>query len=441
MTESHRTSSLPTSRHRSFATRRHVLENGLRVLLVENSTIPAVSLNINVLAGARNEPENLAGSAVMVSRLLDEGTKSRSSLDIADAIESVGGSIDCDGSHERVAAFLGVLSKDIDLGLDLVGDIVMNPSFAEDAIEKERKRTLAEIRSVVDRPQVLAGWEFNELIYGTHPLHRPSHGYPSTIEKIAPDDLKRFHHEQFVPNNAILSAVGDFDADEMLSRIEATFGAWEQRGIRSPEIAPPIPQQEIRKKFVKVASKQAHIFYGHLGVDRRNPDFYALQVMDTILGGGAGLTSRIPRKLRDEQGLAYTTFARITSSAGIDPGKFLAYIGTSPQNIHKALAGFKDEIDRIIAEPVEPVELEDAKAYLTGSFVFAFESNSQITRFLTNAEVYDLGFDYLEKYPTYINALTIDDISRVSRQYLNTEHYTLVIAGPEDPFEHGEEDG
>ncbi len=312
---------------------------------------------------------------------------------------------------------------------------------AKEAVEKERERTLAEIRSIQDRPQVLAGWEFNELIYGTHPLHRPSHGYPSTIEKIASEALRNFHQEQFAPNNAILSAVGDFDAEEMLAKLEATFGDWEQRGIVSPEVTPPTRQREIRKKFVRVASKQAHILFGHLGIERRNPDFYALQVMDTILGGGAGLTSRIPRKLRDEQGLAYTTFARITSSAGIDPGKFLAYIGTSPENIHLAISGFKGEIDRIVREPVDPEELEDAKAYLTGSFVFAFESNSQITRFLTNAEVYGLGFDYLEKYPTYINDVTVEDISRVAGQYLDTEHYTLVIAGPEDPFDHGEGDG
>ncbi len=441
MKQSRRTPSTPPRQQRSFATERHVLDNGLRVLLVENSTIPAISLSLNLLTGARNETEDLAGSAVMVSRLLDEGTKTRSSLEIADAIESVGGAIECDGSHERVAAFLEVLSKDIDLGLDLVGDILMNPAFAEEAVEKERERTLAEIRSIQDRPQVLAGWEFNELIYGTHPLHRPSHGYPSTIEKIASEALRNFHQEQFAPNNAILSAVGDFDAEEMLAKLEATFGDWEQRGIVSPEVTPPTRQREIRKKFVRVASKQAHILFGHLGIERRNPDFYALQVMDTILGGGAGLTSRIPRKLRDEQGLAYTTFARITSSAGIDPGKFLAYIGTSPENIHLAISGFKGEIDRIVREPVDPEELEDAKAYLTGSFVFAFESNSQITRFLTNAEVYGLGFDYLEKYPTYINDVTVEDISRVAGQYLDTEHYTLVIAGPEDPFDHGEGDG
>jgi zinc protease len=436
-----RTSPTPPAGQRSFRTHRHVLDNGLRVLLVENATIPAISLNINVLAGARIEAEELAGTAVMVSRLLDEGTRTRTSLELADAIESVGGAIDCDGSHERVAIFLGVLNKDIDLGLDLVSDILMNPSFAEAAVQKETDRTLAEIRSVVDRPQVLAGWEFNELIYGTHPLHRPSHGYPSTIEKLGPDDLRQFHHEQFIPNNAILSAVGDFDADEMLTKIAAIFGDWKQREVKSPNIPPPTRQQEIRKKFVQVPSKQAHIFFGHLGVERRNPDFYALQVMDTILGGGAGLTSRIPRKLRDEQGLAYTTFARITSSAGTDPGKFLAYIGTSPENIHKALDGFKDEISRIIAEPVDPEELSDAKAYLTGSFVFAFESNSQITRFLTNAEVYGLGFDYLEKYPTYINSVSIEDISRVAAEYLDTEHYTLVIAGPEDPFKDSENHG
>ena len=165
---------------------------------------------------------------------------------------------------------------------------------------------------------------------------------------------------------------------------------------------------------------------------RTHPDFYALQVLDTILGGGAGLTARIPRKLRDEQGLAYTTFASITNSAGIDPGKFMAYMGTSPANVGRAIDGFKTEIQTVIAEGVSPEELDDAKAYLTGNFVFAFESNSQIARFLVSAEVFGLGFDYVDKYPGYIQSVTLEDIARVAAEHLSTEHYSLVISSPED---------
>ncbi len=423
----------PSSRGKTaFHPERFTLRNGLTVLLAENPTLPALSLSLSVRSGARADPEERAGTAVLLSRLLDEGTATRSSLEIAEAIESVGGAIDCDCSYERVSAFLGVLSKDIDLGLGLVADIVMHPVLGEEALAKERDRVLGEIRSAMDRPQTLAGWEFNELIYRDHPLHRPVHGYPHTIEKITSGDLRKFHKRHFHPNNAMLSAVGDFKTADMVTRLESAFGRWERGEIdRSPR-ATLERQRDVRLKFLKVESEQAHIYFGHLGVKRTHPDFYALQVLDTILGGGAGLTARIPRKLRDEQGLAYTTFASITSSAGSDPGKFLAYMGTSPANIQRAIDGFKTEIQTVIAEGVTSEELDDAKAYLTGSFIFAFESNSQIARFLVNAELFGLGFDHIDKYPDYIEAVTVEDIARVAAEHLSTEHYSLVISSPED---------
>ncbi len=173
------------------------------------------------------------------------------------------------------------------------------------------------------------------------------------------------------------------------------------------------------------------MFFGHLGIRRTDPDYYAIQVLDTILGG-AGLTSRIPRKLRDEQGLAYTTFASLAGSAGINPGKFVAYIGTSPENVERAISGFVEEVDRIIVEPVGSEELAAAQAYLTGSFVFGFETNAQIARFLINAEVFGLGFDYVEQYPKYIAAVDAAQITRVAAEHLSTTSYTLVIAGPDD---------
>src|SRR5262249_3253457 len=195
---------------RSFEVHSHVLTNGLKVLLVENPSIPTVSMNTSVLAGARCDPESKAGLAIMVSRLLDEGTETRTSLEIADAIESVGGAIDADGSFERTLISAGVLNKDIDLGLELLADLSIHPIFPQEYVEKEKERTLAEIVSAQDRPQVVAGWAFNELIYQDHPLHRPSHGYPQTVERLTRDDLLDFHRRYFVPNNVILSVVGDF---------------------------------------------------------------------------------------------------------------------------------------------------------------------------------------------------------------------------------------
>jgi zinc protease len=177
-------------------------------------------------------------------------------------------------------------------------------------------------------------------------------------------------------------------------------------------------------------AQQVNIYLGHLGITRKNPDFYALQLLDTILGGGAGFTARIPQRLRDELGLAYTTFASITMTAGLDPGRFISFIGTSPENMKLATEGLLNEIRRVIDEPVTEQELQDAKDYLTGSFVFAFESSPQIARFLVHAQVYGLGFDYAEKYPDYITSLTVEDLSRAAKKYLDSQNYSLVVVGP-----------
>src|SRR5436309_4309742 len=204
---------------RTFEVHSQTLPNGLKVLLVENPSIPTVSLTGSVLTGARYDPESKAGLAIMASRLLDEGTENRTSLEIADAIESVGGGIEADGSFERIIATAGVLKKDVDLGLELLADLLIRPTFPQEYVDKEKERTLAEIASAQDRPQVVAGWAFNELIYQDHPLHRPSHGYPQTVEGLTRQDLIEFHKRYFVPNNVILSIAGDFRIAELMPKI------------------------------------------------------------------------------------------------------------------------------------------------------------------------------------------------------------------------------
>src|SRR5881396_3041641 len=216
---------------RAFDVHSRILNNGLKVLLVENPSIPTVSLNASVMAGARYDSEPKAGLAIMASRLLDEGTETRSSFEIADAIESVGGAIEADGSFERVVVSAGVLNKDVPLGLELLADLLMRPIFPQEYVDKEKERTLAEIASAQDLPQVVAGWAFNELVYQDHPLHRPSHGYPGTVERITRDDLRDFHQRYFVPNNIILSIVGDFRVPELLPKIEKAFASWSRKPI------------------------------------------------------------------------------------------------------------------------------------------------------------------------------------------------------------------
>src|SRR5438552_14228734 len=244
----------------TFEVQSETLPNGLKVLMVENSTVPAVSLNASVMVGARYDPEEKAGLALMVSRLLDEGTENRTSLEIAEAIESVGGSIDADGSFERIVVSAGVLNKDVDLGLELLADLLMRPIFPQEYVDKEKERTLTEIASAQDRPQVVAGWAFNELVYQDHPLHRPSHGYPETVERIERIDLLDFHEKYFLPNNVVLAVVGDFRVSELLPKIQDAFGSGRSRPIVFPTYPEPVRQSGKRTKFIRMPAQQLNIY-------------------------------------------------------------------------------------------------------------------------------------------------------------------------------------
>lgn len=409
------------------------LPNGLVLLLSEKHATPSVSINAYIRAGSRFEPDRQAGLASLVGELLDEGTTTRTSQQIAETIEAVGGRLNTFGDYQASGARVALLSKDAALGLEIIADLLRNAVFPEDKVRMYVDRRAAQIKSRLDVPRVLASDTFNEVVFAGHPLHRPSIGYEETVRKLTRADIVDFYSRYYAPNNIVLAIAGDIDKAEIKRQVEELLGGWERAAdFRLPEVSRPARQTAPMEKFVSAPKEQVNIFIGHTGIERENPDYYALLVMDTILGSSPGFTSRIPRILRDEQGLAYTTFSNVTASAGVDPGRFVAYIGTSPENLGLALAGLRREITRIVREPVSVEEVQSARDYLTGNFVFDFQTNSQITEFLLEAEIYGLGFDYLEKYPELIRSVGVEDITRVARQHLDPECLTTVVVGPVD---------
>ncbi|MEK6323947.1 MAG: pitrilysin family protein [Acidobacteriota bacterium] len=409
------------------------LPNGLVLLLSENYSIPSVSINAIVRAGSRFEADEKAGLASLVGALLDAGTTTRTSKLIAETIEAAGGKLGTFGDYQSSGVVVTLLSKDIDLGLDVASDLLMNSTFSDDKVQQHIDRRVAQIKARLDAPRTQASDAFNEIVFEGSPQHRPPIGYEETVKALTRADVDAFYRRYYVPDNTILAIVGDIDKSEVKSKVEAAFGKWERPArFETQQLPRPHRQTSPIEKFVAASKEQVNIIIGHAGVARNNPDYYALLVMDTILGSSPGFTSRIPRILRDEQGLAYTTFSNITSSAGLDPGRFIAYIGTAPENLGRAIVGLRREIARIVEAPVTDEELETAKSYLTGSFVFHFQKNSQIAEFLLEAEVYGLGFDYLEKYPDLIRAVTVEDVTRVARTYIDPHNLTTVVVGPVD---------
>ena len=406
--------------------KRIVLENGMVLLLSERHTIPSVTINMLIKAGQVLEPSDKAGLAHITAGLLTEGTKKRSSSQIAEEIEFVGGGIGASGGDDSASVNLTILKKDLDLGLDILSDILLNPVFSEEEIIRKVRETKASIEKEKENPSAVAGKEFAKTVFGDHPYGRPTEGLPETLDRIVRDDIVKFHAAHYIPNNTIMAVVGDVTEKEIVSKLNRYLKDWKKREVVNP-VFPPV--KPLSQKIVKPIDKkitQANIVLGHIGIERENPDYYAAYVMNYILGGG-GFTSRLMDNIRDNKGLAYDVhsyFAPMKHS-----GYFNVGVQTKNESAKVAIEEVLKEMERIRSVSVTDKELEDAKAYLTGSFPLKLDTNKKIAGMLTAIEFFNLGLDYPDRYPKMINSLTKDDILKVARRYLNTDNYIMVVVG------------
>lgn len=414
---------------------RVILPNGCVALLAEQPALPVVALYAIVAYGSRYESEDQAGLASLLGDMLDEGTTQRTAQDIALAIEATGARLNTFGGYARSGLSLTALRDDFPALLAIVADLLRHSQFPEDRFGQCQARRLAQLQSRADDARTVASDAFDALVYPRHPAGRPIVGYETTVAQLTVEDLRAAYARFFVPNNLLIAVVGGLSVAEMERRLIEVFADWEPAPDFSLPTIPPVWRQTVPQKQVlsRPDKEQIHILLGHLGISRTHPDYHALRVLDVILGDSPGMTARIPRLLRDELGLAYTTYANITATSGVDPGRFVAYIGTSPEHQTKAIQVMRDEIERLRQEVVSAEELAAAKAYLTGSFVFNFETNAQRALFLMETEIHGLGDDYAQRYPELIDAVTAEDVLRVSQLHLDPSVFTTVIAGPVNP--------
>ena len=410
------------------------LPNGMHVILLESHELPTVTLTAQIHAGSFQETDRSAGLANLTARMLDEGTRTRNYNAIAVALEQVGASFSAAAGGETTTASLETLSTHTDELLPLYAELLRAPSFPEQRLEQERARVLVELKELEDDAGYVARRAFDRLVYGTHPAARPVEGTEATVQNLDRDNLQEFHARYYRPENVTLVAVGDFRAEALLARITDAFGDWRTGPAVAPESLPqPARQTAVRTERLTMDKTQAQIVLGHLGVRRKNPDYIALKVLDSILGEGVsgGFTARIPYQLRDIQGLAYTVGSSITSSAGLEPGTFSAAMGTDPAKVDVAIPALLKEIQKVRQTGVTDKELAEAKRYLTDSYVFGFQTHSQLANYLLATDYYGLGYNYRQEFPRLVNKVTRADVLRVARQYLDPEHYTLVVVGPE----------
>lgn len=410
------------------AAKKTVLSNGLTVITLEDHRLPVVVASLEVADVRLREPIDKLGVATLTGNLLEEGSAKHTGKEISALIEDTGGSLSLSSS----GGTFRVLTPDTDLGLGLLFECLQTPTFPADALERMREQQLSAIADAETQPRTKASRLFYSTVYGDHPSGRASLGKKEIVEKLAVADVKAFHAMAFAPNFATIAVVGDFKTDEMVKKIEALTKDWKKSELVKPKVVAPPKPTGGEKLVSDPNAAQVHVYIGHLGITRDNPDYHKLLVLDNVLGVGPGFTDRLSANLRDRLGLAYTVNASIANSAGKEPGTFTGFVGTFPDKFLDVKFGFLKEVNRIRDEEPTKQEVDDAKKYLLGSLPFHFTTTSAVAGQLLAAERYGLGFDFLEKYRKEVDAVTPADVQAMAKKYIDPKSLTIVAVGAID---------
>jgi zinc protease len=402
---------------------RMVLPNNLVLLLSEEHSLPFITLQLLVDSGSRKDPPGQEGLANLMARGLLLGTSRRTVTAIHEELDFMGASLHASCGRDYASLNLRILKKDLDRGMEIFLETLYQPTFPEEEVRRELEKTLAAIQAAEDQPEEVAERAFRKNLFLTSPYAHPVEGTKESLPRITREAMAQFYRTYDHPKSSILTVVGDITSEEVKAKLVPHLTKWPAGEI------PEVPFQSSfasGPKAVKVdrAITQANIILGQAGVSRGNPDFYALTVMNYILGGG-GFSSRLMQEIRNQRGLAYSVASFF--DPGKYPGSFQIVLQTKNSSAREAVALCRQEMERIRKEPVSEKELEGAKKYLVGSFPMRLDTQGKLAHFLTQVEYYGLGLDYPRKYPDLIRSVTREEILRVAKAYLQPEKCILVI--------------
>jgi len=408
---------------------KYTLSNGIALIVKENHHARSVVVRGYLQGGANLEQPDQAGVASFTASAMRRGTEKYSYTEINEMIESVAGSVYINIGRQ-FAGFGGKsLAEDFSLLTGLTTDILTTPNFPQKEVEKLRGQIITDLKEDEDDTRSMASRHFREGLYTfEHPYGRPVDGTLATVSHLQRDDLLAYYH-QLHPQDGAIIVVGDVTGDAVYQILEETLGQW-QPAHTPPEntLPPPRPLTEQVRYLHKMPTKsQADLVLGWIGPERRADDFYAAYVGNTILGQ-LGLGGRIGENVREKEGLAYYATSSLQGGAG--PGPWYAYAGVNPTSIDKAIDLILAEVKHFREGPVDDEELADAKAYLTGILPLQMETNEGVASILVDMHLYQLGDDYIARYPDIINKISKDDIQAAAQKYLNDDVYALSIAGP-----------
>ncbi|MEP6945409.1 MAG: pitrilysin family protein [Acidobacteriota bacterium] len=411
------------------------LSNGLNVWVVRQSELPIVSMNLVVNAGGTLESAEKSGVASMTASMLNQGTKTRSAVEIANSLQAIGTQIGAGASWDNSGVSMQTLTKNLDKSLDYFADIVTNPVFPDKEFQPLKGRILSSFRQRKASATAVAGVVYDKVLYGDQPYSRQLTGDEKTVKGIGRDDLVRFYDTYYRPNNSTLIVVGDVQTSDIKARLEKAFANWKPGTAVS---AGTIEAKMVAKPGIYLVDKpgaaQSSVTIGQVGVDRGNPDYYAVQVMNSILGGGG--TARLFMNLREDKGYTYGAYSRFVYRRGAGPFSASGEIQTV--STKEAVQEFLKELNGIRgARPVTQNELEVNKQSFIRRFPSGFETVGGISNQLASLVTFNLPDSYFNDYISKVNAVTIDDVNRVANKYLDPSKMAIVIVGDRKSVEPG----
>ena len=402
-----------------------VLPNGLRIVILEDKRLPLVSYRLAFRTGSASNPEDLPGLMNIMSGLLNEGTETRTSKQIADEIARMGATLGAGSTSDQTTVAASALSMYNNQILDLLADVSLHPSFPQNEIDIAKQNTKQGLIQQRAQPAFLAGERLARTIFGAHPYSVVS-ATPESVDAVSREKLLSFHRQIFIPNNAVLFVAGDVERVGLVKRITELFGKWE-KGQPVAENFPAPPTRSERAIYLvdRPGSAQSTIVIANLAINRSSPDYFPMLLLHTMLGGS--FSPRLDQNLRENKGYTYNASSTLDTRRA--SGTFRATSEVRTAVTGAALKEFFFELDRIRTEPIPDVELTNNKAFLTGLLPIRIETQEGLIDQLVQIKMFDLSDNYLQTYRDRVNGVTGADVQRVAQKYVTTDKVVIVIVG------------
>jgi zinc protease len=405
---------------------RHVLGNGLVVLVMERRHLPTLSATLLFPAGIAAEPEERSGAAFFASQVLPMGTLRRTAVELAEDVDGLGATLSTGCDYDYATIDVTGLSRDADRLLDILAEVTLSPAFLEEEVERRRSQILGLLERRKDDHADVVRNRFIEEIYHGHPYRRTREGTPDTIARMTREDLVDLWFASYVPTGAILAFAGDIDSARAFRLAEERFGGW--KALESLPGLPQPPELLPERRIITIQQDvtQAYIRMGNIAIERSSPDFCAAAVMNFILGG-AGFGSRLMHSLREERGLTYGVQTNVLTRR--QPGYFFASTQTGIATMNEAVLQMLIEIDRFLETGPTDQEIEWAKRFFTGSLPLTLETNDQLAQKMLEQEFYHLEEEYWVRDIERVGAVTAEQVLGFARRHVHPQRFALVVLG------------